>query len=210
MPAGLRMPREEATMGMPKDEIDARLMAFIRAQHIFFVATAPRSSEGHINVSPKGLDTLRILGPRTVGYLDLAGSGIETVAHLRENARLTLLFCAFEGKSMILRLYGRGRVIEPIDPEWNTLAAEFPRYPGARTIVVMDVERVADSCGFGVPLFAYQGERSELSDWAEQKGEDGLQRYKTKHNARSIDGLSGLRSCEPTGATDQSPGGSLR
>ena len=129
--------------------------------------------DGHLNVSPKGLDTFRILGPKSVAYLDLTGSGIETVAHLRQNGRITIMFCAFEGRPLILRLYGRGRVVEPGDPEWDGLIAGFPEYPGVRSVVVVDVERIADSCGFAVPLYEYKGERSQLIDYAEQEGAGG-------------------------------------
>src|SRR5436309_162620 len=145
-------------MGKVYDGIDAALEAFVGRQHVFFVGTAPDSPEGHLNVSPKGLDTFRILGPKSVAYLDLTGSGIETVAHLRENGRITLMFCAFEGRPLIVRLYGRGRVVEPGDADWDTLIARFPDYPGARSVVVVDVERIADSCGFAVPVYQYQGE----------------------------------------------------
>jgi hypothetical protein len=179
-------------MGKLYDEIDDRLGEFIRRQHVFFVGTAPDSPEGHLNVSPKGLDTFRILGPRRVAYLDLTGSGIETVAHLRENGRLTIMFCAFEGRPLILRLYGRGRVAEPGDGDWDELVAAFPDYPGARSVVVMEVRRIADSCGFAVPLYEYRGERSQLVDYARNQGPEGLEQYRARKNARSIDGIAGL------------------
>src|ERR1700677_3502314 len=131
-------------MGKYYERLDDRLSDFIRRQHVFFVGTAPSGSEGHLNISPRGLDTFRILGPKSVAYLDLTGSGIETVAHLRENGRITIMFCAFEGRPLIVRLHGRGRVVEPGDGEWNGLIAHFPEYPGARSVVVMDVERIAD------------------------------------------------------------------
>ena len=122
-------------MGKVYDEIDAGLEAFIGRQRLFFVGTAPTSLDGHLNLSPKGLDTFRILGPKAVAYLDLVGSGIETVAHLRENGRLTILFCAFEGRPLIVRLYGRGRVVEPGDAEWTGLIDGYPDYPGARSVI---------------------------------------------------------------------------
>jgi ribosomal protein S18 acetylase RimI-like enzyme len=181
-------------MGKLYDGIDADLADFIGRQHVFFVGTTPTSPEGHLNLSPKGLDTFRILGPNSVAYLDLTGSGIETVAHLRENGRITIMFCAFEGHPLIVRLYGRGRVVEPGDPEWGGLIAGFPRHPGARSVVVVDVERVADSCGFAVPLYAYQGERTQLIAYAERKGPDGLAEYRAEKNRASIDGMAGLRS----------------
>ena len=135
-------------MGKVYDRLDDSLVSFIGRQHVFFVGTAPTSPDGHLNVSPKGLDTFRILGPNSVAYLDLTGSGIETVAHLRENGRITIVFCAFEGRPLILRLHGRGRVVEPGDADWDELIAGFPEYPGIRSVVVVDVERIADSCGY--------------------------------------------------------------
>src|SRR3954470_2146185 len=180
-------------MGKVYDGIDAGMKDFIGRQHVFFVGTAPHSTEGHLNVSPKGLDTFRILGPKSVAYLDLTGSGIETVAHIRENGRVTLMFCAFEGRPLIVRLYGSGRVVEPGDPEWDGLVSGFPEYPGARSVVVVDVERVADSCGYAVPLYEYKGERSQLIDFANKKGPEGLEAYRAEKNRASIDGLAGLR-----------------
>jgi hypothetical protein len=181
-------------MGKLYDEIDDSLRRFIERQHVFFVGTAPTDPDGHLNVSPKGLDTFRILAPHTVAYLDLTGSGIETVAHLRQNGRITIMFCAFEGRPLIVRLYGRGRVVEPGDGDWDALTAHFPEYPGVCSVVVMDVERVADSCGFAVPLYEYKGERSQLIDYANSKGPEGMEAYKAKKNKTSIDGIAGLRS----------------
>jgi hypothetical protein len=181
-------------MGKVYQEIDEGLRDFIGRQHLFFVGTAPDAAEGHLNLSPKGLDTFRILGPKTVAYLDLTGSGIETVAHLRENGRLTILFCAFEGRPLILRLHGRGRVVEPGDHGWDGLIAEFPEYPGVRSVIVADLERIADSCGYAVPLYEYKGERSQLIDYSRNKGPEWLAEYRAKKNAQSIDGLAGLRS----------------
>ena len=193
-------------MGKVYDGIDERLEEFIGRQHVFFVGTAPSSPEGHLNVSPKGLDTFRILGPKTVAYLDLTGSGIETVAHIRENGRITLMFCAFEGRPLIVRLYGRGRVVEPGDPDWDGLIARFPEYPGARSVVVVDVERVADSCGYAVPLYEYRGERSQLIDYANKKGPEGMERYKARKNRVSIDGIAGLRSAGDEGRRRETRG----
>ena len=185
-------------MGKVYDRLDDTLAGFIGRQHVFFVGTAPDAPDGHLNVSPKGLDNFRILGPKSVAYLDLTGSGIETVAHIRENGRITLMFCAFEGRPLIVRLYGRGRVVEPGDAEWDGLIAGFPEYPGARSVVVVDVERVADSCGYAVPLYAYRGERSQLVDYANKKGPEGMERYKARQNRASIDGLDGLRMDRPS------------
>ena len=188
-------------MGKPYPEIDERNAEWIRRQRIFFVATAPLAREGHVNLSPKGLESLAILGPREVAYVDLVGSGIETAAHLRENGRIAFLFCAFEGPPRTLRLHGRGEVVEPGDPAWESLAARVPPHPRARAIVRADVVRVADSCGYGVPLYRYQGQRTQLADWAERKGLEGLCAYLAEHGARSVDGLPGLRErrLAPTG-----------
>ena len=181
-------------MGKVYEQLDEALTGFIGRQHLFFVGTAPDGPDGHLNLSPKGLDTFRILGPSTVAYLDLTGSGIETVAHLRQNGRITILFCAFEGRPLIVRLYGVGRVVEPGDADWDGLIAGFPDYPGVRSVIVVGVERVADSCGYAVPLYAYKGERSQLIDYANKKGPEGMEAYKEKKNKASIDGITGLRS----------------
>jgi len=175
------------------DEIDDRLAHFIAAQHMFFVATAPLAADGHVNLSPKGYDTFRVLDPRTVAYLDLTGSGAETIAHLRENGRIVIMFCAFDGPPRILRLHGNGRAVEPGDPEFDALAVHFQTEPGVRAIVVIAVQRIADSCGYGVPLFRYAGERPQLEAWADRKGQGGLRRYRAEHNRRSLDGLPALR-----------------
>ena len=166
------------------------LRAFIEAQQLFFVATAPLAADGHVNVSPKGLDCLRVLGPLRVAYLDLTGSGNETSAHLRENGRVTLRFCAFQGPPRILRLYGTGTTALPGSPTWAELRPLFPDHPGARQIIVADVTRVQTSCGFGVPLYDYAGQRETLLRYAETKGEQGLEDYRRQQNARSIDGLT--------------------
>ncbi len=176
-------------MGKVYDEIDTRMQAFIEAQRMFFVATAPLDAEGHVNVSPKGLDTFRILTPRRVAYLDYVGSGAETIAHLKENRRVVLMWCAFDGPPKIVRLHGRGEVLEPRHVDYQRLLPLFraPRPP--RAIIVVAVQRVSDSCGFGVPLYEFQGERSQLTDWAERKGTEALLDYQVQKNARSIDGL---------------------
>ena len=179
-------------MGKIRAEIDAHIKEIIEAQRVFFVATAPLDSEGNLNLSPKGLDTFRIVGPRTVAYLDLIGSGVETIAHLKENGRVVLMFCNFEGPPSIVRLHGRGRVIEPPSREFPDLASEFPHYETTRAIIVVDVTRVSNSCGFGVPLLRYQGERDQHFRWAQKKGPEGLRAYKQEKNRRSIDGLPGL------------------
>jgi hypothetical protein len=180
-------------MGKTFDRIDERLADFLTAQHVFFVATAPAGGDGHVNLSPKGLDAFRVLDPTTVAYLDLTGSGVETIAHLRDNGRITFLFCAFEGPPKIVRLYGRGEAVQPDDPRFADLAARFPSLPGIRSVIVVRLERIADSCGYAVPRYRYQGERDQLIAWAERKGEDGLESYRAERNARSIDGLPGVK-----------------
>lgn len=174
------------------DGISAELRAFLEAQPVFFVATAPTSEAGHINCSPKGLDTFRVLDEHTVAYLDLTGSGIETVAHLRENARITLMFCAFSGRPDIIRLYGRGRVVPADAPDAADLLARVPEYPGARSVILVDVERVSSSCGYAVPRMTLETPRDELLNWATKKGAPALAEYHAEKNARSIDGLPGL------------------
>ncbi len=168
-------------------ELDDSLRQFIADQKLFFVATAP--NDGRISLSPKGLDTLRILDNQRVLYLDLTGSSNETAAHLRQNGRMTMMFCALEGEPMILRLYGHGEVIRRDDREWAALGPLFPSYPGARQIMVLNIESVQTSCGAGVPLFGYQGERDKLLRWAEKKGENGIRDYWRDKNQFSIDGL---------------------
>lgn len=179
-------------MGKTYDTIPEPLAEFIAAQRLFFVGSAPAGAGGHVNVSPKGLDSFRIVDPRTVAYLDLTGSGVETIAHLRENGRITFLFCAFEGPPKIVRLYGRGVVVRPGDADYAALAGLFPPMPGVRSVIRVGVERVADSCGYGVPRYRYAGERAQLAAWAERKGPDRVAAYRARNNRRSIDGLSGL------------------
>lgn len=161
---------------------------FIQVQPIFFTATAPH--EGRINLSPKGMDSFRILSPRRVAYLDLTGSGNETAAHLRENGRFTLMFCSFTADPLILRLYGRGRVIPRQDTEWAKVRTAFPDLPGERQIVLMDIDSVQTSCGYAVPLMNPAGERDTLARWAEKKGPAGLLDYWRDKNQISIDGLA--------------------
>jgi predicted pyridoxine 5'-phosphate oxidase superfamily flavin-nucleotide-binding protein len=174
------------------DGISAQLREFLEAQPVFFVATAPTADDGHINCSPKGLDTFRVLDDHTVAYLDLTGSGIETVAHLRENARVTLMFCAFTGRPDIVRLYGRGRVVTQDSADFGELLARFPALPGTRSVIVVDVERVSSSCGYAVPRMTLDAPRDELLDWATKKDAPALEAYWAEKNARSIDGLAGL------------------
>ena len=181
-------------MGKTFDVIDDRLRRFLTGQPMFFVATAPLDASGYVNVSPKGLDSFRVLGPTEVAYLDCTGSGAETLAHLRENGRITLMFCAFEGPPKILRLYGQGRAVEPGDDAFAPLRELFPPHLTARSIIRIQIQRIADSCGWGVPLLSHEGDRTQLLDWAERKGPDGIEAYQREKNATSIDGLPALRS----------------
>lgn len=160
---------------------------------MFFVGTAPAALDGHVNISPKGhADTFAILDEHTVAYLDLTGSGAETIAHLRENGRIVVMFCAFEGPPQIVRLHGRGRVVTPTDPQWPALADRFPRRRGSRAVIVVHVQRIARSCGFAVPAYAYHGDRDVLESWAAGKSDGQLAAYRADKNAVSIDGLPGL------------------
>jgi hypothetical protein len=179
-------------VGKIRSQIDDVAREFIEAQHVFFVASAPLDAAGHVNLSPKGLDTFRILGPTTVAYVDFTGSGVETIAHLKENGRIVLMFCAFQGPPNIFRLYGHGRVVEPHQAEFAALAESFPDHENARSIVVVELTRVTDSCGYGVPLFKYDGERTQLHAWARHRGPEGLKAYREEKNRRSIDGLPGI------------------
>jgi len=170
-------------------EITDQIRDFIAEQSVYFVASAPLSPDGHINVSPKGLDTFRVLGPERVAYLDLTGSGNETAAHMQENGRITLMFCAFDGRPMILRLFGRGRSVLPDMPEWPELMEAFEEIPGVRQIIVADIHRVQTSCGFGVPLMGAPENRHQLVDWADRKGPEALAEYRRAKNTTSIDGI---------------------
>jgi Pyridoxamine 5'-phosphate oxidase len=176
-------------MGKLYDHITDDLAEFIQAQPLFFVATAPLAAEGHVNLSPKGLDCLRILSPQRVAYLDMTGSGNETSAHLHENRRITFMFCAFGGPPNILRLYGHGHTILPGTDEWSELRPLFPEYPGARQIIAADISRVQTSCGYAVPRMDYVGQRDTLIRWAVAKGDQGLKDYHCEKNMQSVDGL---------------------
>ncbi len=180
-------------MGTVYDGIDAELRAWLLAQPMFFVATAPRGNDGLVNCSPKGLaGTFAVLDDRTVAYLDLTGSGIETVAHLRENGRIVAMFCAFEGRPRIIRLHGRGRVVLAEEAEFTALLARFSEHPGIRSIIRIDVTRVSDSCGYGVPTMTYEADRTILDRGAAKKGESGMAAYRAAKNSVSIDGMPGL------------------
>ena len=165
---------------------------WIGEQHLFFVATAPSGDDGHVNLSPKGLEGLAVLGPTTVAYLDLTGSGAETIAHVQQNGRICLLLCAFTGKPRILRLQGTGTVVYEGDDGFDELRARFGEHPGVRSIIQVELDRIATSCGYGVPLMSYEGNRRTLTAWADKKSDDELAAYWQKKNATSIDGLPAL------------------
>ena len=174
------------------ERIDATLTAWIAQQHMFFVATAPSGNDGHVNCSPKGLDSLRVLDETTLAYLDLTGSGVETIAHLKDNGRIVVMFCAFDGPPRIVRLHGHGQVIAPNDDRFAVLAAQFPRRPGIRSVIQIAVTRISDSCGYGVPQMEFRADRPAMEKWAETKGAEGIIQYQLDKNARSLDGLTGV------------------
>ena len=178
-------------MGRTYNEISDGVASWIGKQQMFFVATAPADG-GHINVSPKGLDTLRVSGPTSVEYLDLTGSGAETIAHLRDNGRVTLMFCAFDGPPRIVRLYGKGSYLAATDPGFEEAAASFGDQHGARSVIRIEVDRVADSCGYAVPRYDYVEQRTRLTEWADNRDDEELIDYWAEKNAKSIDGLPAL------------------
>ena len=180
-------------MGKQYQTLDGFLRNFIEKQHLFFVATAPLGNSGHLNLSPKGLDTFRVLGSSQVAYLDHVGSGAETVAHLRENGRIIIMFCAFEGSPRIVRLHGLGHAVEPPDRTWTDLRQHFPVGPEGRAIICIDVQRMSDSCGFGIPKYQFVKHRPQLPAWSYKKGDAGLRLYQHTNNSQSIDGLPALR-----------------
>ena len=169
------------------ERLDDQLRSFIGEQKIFFTATAP--AEGRINLSPKGMDTFRCLDAGTVAYLDVTGSGNETAAHLAADGRMTIMMCSFSERPLVLRLYGRGRVVRPCDGEWDALHGHFPSLPGERQIVVLSLESVQTSCGFAVPVYELREERQKLVEWTLKKGEEGIRKYRREKNRVSIDGL---------------------
>jgi hypothetical protein len=179
-------------MGKLYTELEPSLRDWLEQQRMFFVATAPLAADGLVNCSPKGMDTFRVLGPREVAYLDLTGSGIETIAHLRENRRIVFMFTAFSGPPKIVRLHGIGEVVAHGTPLFDELRPSFPEYPGARAIIRARLTRISDSCGYSVPRYEYQEERDTLVRWTLSKGEDALDRYRIEKNSRSLDGLPGL------------------
>jgi Pyridoxamine 5'-phosphate oxidase len=168
-------------------QLDRQLCEFISAQQLFFTATAPIS--GRINLSPKGIDSFRCLDFSRVAYLDLTGSGNETAAHLHQNGRMTIMFCSFTDKPLILRLYGQGEVVGPDTAEWDQLIGNFTDLPGKRQLIVLNLESVQTSCGYGVPIYQLEAERATLTDWSVNKGVAGVKAYQLKNNQTSIDGL---------------------
>jgi hypothetical protein len=176
-------------MGRKYAKITEPITGFIEEQPMFFVATSPLDADGHVNLSPKGTDSLRVLGPNTIIYADLTGSGAETIAHLRQNGRITIMWCSFGSTPRILRAYGRGDYLLPGDPEFSALAGLFPQYKGLRSIVRVTVTRLADSCGFGVPEMDLIGQRSRMVEWGDTKSPAKLRAYMQKNNTTSIDGL---------------------
>lgn len=175
-------------MGKQLEQITPEIQAFIEKQKIFFVATA--ACDGLVNLSPKGMDSIRILSPNRVIWLNVTGSGNETAAHLLQNNRITIMFCAFEGKPLILRLYGQGQTYHPYDSEWNEYVTYFPPMVGARQIFEIKVDMVQTSCGMAVPFMDYNRERDELNKWADKKGEEGIRKYWKERNTESLDGLT--------------------
>ena len=179
-------------MGSVYAEINDNLADWIKKQKMFFVATAPLAANGLLNCSPKGGDTFAVINGTTVAYLDLTGSGAETIAHLRENGRMVIMFCAFEGEPLIVRLHGRGEVMLPGHPDFDSLVRHFPLNPGTRSVVRMSVSRIADSCGMAVPLMNFRDHRTELDAWAHASGPEKLSAYRRKKNTRSIEGLPAI------------------
>lgn len=173
-------------MGKRLKKLTPRLIDFISNQKVFFVATA--MADGKINISPKGMESLKVVHENKVVWLNLTGSGNETAAHLRYSERMTIMFCAFEGPPLILRLYGRAKAYHKRDKAWEEHFSLFPKYAGSRQLIEMDIELVQTSCGFGVPFMDYKGERDLLEPWAEEKGDDGLLAYMEQKNSESLDG----------------------
>ena len=188
-------PRQESglsSMGKIYESIDDHLSEWIRARELLFVATAPLAGDGLVNCSPKGLDTFRIIDPLTVAYADLTGSGIETAAHLRENGRIVVMFCAFDGPPKIVRLHGKGEYLVPTSRQFQLLSPEFNQERGIRGITKISVARISDSCGYGVPNYKFLGQREPLTQWAVRKSDEELAEYVRQNNSQSLDGLPGI------------------
>lgn len=179
------------------DSIESKLVEFIERQHLFFVGTA--AADGRVNVSPKGLDSFRVLGPNRVAWLNGTGSGNETAAHIRQVPRMTVMFCSFERKPWILRLYGTPRMVQHGDPDWDELLALFPPMLGARQVFVLDVDQAMTACGYGVPLYDFSGDRETMHQWSQKKGPEGLVKYQHQKNTVSIDGFDAGLQTAPLG-----------
>ena len=179
-------------MGKEYAEIDERMQRWIDRQRMFFVSTAPLADDGRINCSPKGLDGLRVLGPRQIAYADTGGSGIETVAHLKENGRIVIMLCAFDGPPKIFRFYGHCRSVLSIDADFERLVPMFPKMPALRNFIIVDIDCIRDACGYGVPLYDFKSDRESLKNWCENQTEDELLAYRIEKNDQSLDGLPGL------------------
>lgn len=178
-------------MGKDYKEIDSTIRDWISRQRVFFVATAPLAADGMLNCSPKGMDTFRVIDSLTVAYLDLTGSGVETIAHVKENKRIVIMMCAFENQPKIFRFHGEGEVCEHGEAGYRNLIQHFTEHSGARAIVKMKINRISDSCGYSVPRYKYQEERETLVKWAQGKGEDELIQYRAQKNRVSVEGLPG-------------------
>jgi len=176
-------------MGRSYESITDKMTAFVERQHLFFVATAPSGDDGRVNLSPKGLDSFRVLGPHRVAYLDLTGSGAETIAHVRQNGRITFMFCAFEGKPDIVRFYGDAQVHRPEDETFEALRSLFGEHDAVRSVITADIDRTSSSCGFAVPLMDHAGDRHTLTKYFENKSDAEVEAYWEQKNQTSIDGL---------------------
>jgi hypothetical protein len=179
-------------MGKDYQEIDERMQSWIKQQHVFFVSTAPLKSDGLINCSPKGLDCLRVLGPRKIAYADTGGSGAETIAHLKENGRIVIMLCAFKGPPKIIRFYGRGVSVEPHESDFKSLCSHFSPLPAIRNFIVVEVDRIRDSCGYGVPNYEFIGDRDSLPNFFANQDEEAILQYRVDRNETSLDGLPAL------------------
>ncbi len=180
-------------MGKTYEKIDDKIRHWIERQHMFFVGTAPLAKDGRVNLSPKGHDSLRVLDEKTLVYLDYGGSGVETIAHVRENGRIVIMLCAFDGPPQIMRFHGRGEVVTPLDPHFAELASLFD-LPGlgARAFIKIHLERISDSCGYGVPNYEFVGHRQSSQNWLRNKGQDGVRHYQVENNLQSLDGIDGI------------------
>jgi hypothetical protein len=178
-------------VGKLYESLNPELQEWLGQQKVFFVATAPLACDGHVNCSPKGGDSFRVVSEREVAYIDLTGSGIETAAHVQENGRIVIMFCAFSGPPKIVRLHGTGKVIYPGDPQFADLKDAFRDHPGTRAIILVALTRISDSCGYAVPLLDFVADRDTLDKWVKTKGPEGLRAYRSAKNKTSIDDIPG-------------------